>query len=278
MDFLLSDDQKLIADTARKVGDRFGPRLLARARRQEEFPGGILARGLRGRTLRRGAAGTIWRRRAGHAGDGVDRGDSCRLRGWLHGRPALHDQSDFRRCVAGALRFRGDEIRIAAQNHRRRHQFLHGFHRARCRLEQSRNQDVRDARRQRLAAQRPQDLDHRRRCRAEDAGGRAHDQVARRQTPHRRPVDVHRRCGAQGPDIHADREARHQHLVRMQRVLRGRVCRRRRTGRQPRQRLARIARRPQHRADRHHGGSGGGGDAGAPPSRRLRQRAARVRR
>ena len=51
MDFLLSDDQKLIADTAQKVGERFGLELLARPRRREEFPDRFLARGVRGRAL-----------------------------------------------------------------------------------------------------------------------------------------------------------------------------------------------------------------------------------
>ena len=44
-----------------------------------------------------------------------------------------------------------------------------------------------EPRRQRLATERPQDLDHRRRRGAEDAGGGAHHQSAGGQAPHRRP-------------------------------------------------------------------------------------------
>ena len=47
-------------------------------------------------------------------------------------------------------------------------------------------------------------------------------------------VDVERK----GLDLHADREARHQHAFVLQRVLRGRAYRRRRTGRHARQGLA----------------------------------------
>ena len=114
MDFLLSDDQKMIAETARKVGDKFGldywRNLDAKKSFPAEFWSAVCEAGLCGVALpeKYGGAGlgmlemaliietlaALWRR--------------------LNGRSAIHGQSDLRRGIHCAFRLRGHEVRAAA--------------------------------------------------------------------------------------------------------------------------------------------------------------------
>ena len=157
---------------------------------------------------------------------------------------------------------------------------LHGADRAGRRLEQSGDQDLRDAATATAGASTaarsgsPASM-RRRRCWWSPAPPRSQEVKRRTDGLSMFIVDVERK----GLRYHADREARHQHAVVLQRVLRGRARRRRRTGRHARQGLARAARRAQHRAHRHHRRPGRRGHARASGiGGRLRERATRVRR
>ena len=78
MDFLLTDEQKMIVDTARKVGERFGLDYWRERDAKKAFPNefwaAVCEAGLCGVALpeQYGGAGSR------HAGDGADRGSACR--------------------------------------------------------------------------------------------------------------------------------------------------------------------------------------------------------
>ena len=132
--------------------------------------------------------------------------------------------------------------------------------------------------RQRLAAQRAEDLDLGGADGGQDAGRRPYQEGRGLATPHRRDLALPRRCRARGADAFHHREGGHPLRTGEQRLFRGHAGRGRRADRHAARRLGGAAGRAQYRAHRHHRRPRGRGAARAWSRDRLRQRPPRLRR
>ena len=115
MDFLLSDDQKMIAETARKVGDQFGLDYWRNLDAKKSFPAEFWSA-----VCEAGLCGVALPEKYGGAGLGmlemaliIETLAGCG--GGSTVGSAVHGQSDLRRGSHCAFRLRGYEVRAAAQ-------------------------------------------------------------------------------------------------------------------------------------------------------------------